>query len=727
MMAFIRPAGFFLLFFFLGFLVGPDSHARNEGGGASSPDPVSHARPGFEGDSVPDKPITETRAGIALLGLFEGGVSEIALKNIAALSSASLPGAPVRITKQSIEQLVSELQRAGLVLAQKIPVSTGALRFIAGEDKPPRETFHEKQQIAFYRFASAVIAHAEKWRAGEEGNGYHRRYRDFYYGLAGRLYHLDFRDPGSARAIAERELPNLRSALRGMRDARDRRATVFAIWVEHFLHLLGQREAGFALLGKVENTFEKSIDGVRGPLTRIAFLIALRQGERLMAQSRYRDAESLFRVLLRRVEQDIAYGGSEAVHDRAMTLSRLGRSLWRQGRPDAASERYREALVVLTGPDPEDYRVRWQTGSVRAELADALMLSGQHDRARMEYEKSLAIKQEIGGDPQGEGIIARQLGALALRRGEYEDARERYQAALEKFRQTGESRDLADMHHQLGTVLRKMAGSRKQEAPDNGLLTQAEAHYRQAFQIRDSLGDRIEAAQSAGQLALVFASVHRYADAEDWYRRSIALGERAGEKQALPARYNALAALLRKRYEEKRQDPSGDRGPVPHGDRDLLAEAEQWANKALRLQEGGEDSASEIWKTYGTLAAIATARAEQDRAMGREADAEEHDHTARRWRARERKSYVEFPGHWLAMQSRWAPIVMAIRVGVQGDKATRKAVGRFLDGIAQTDEGAHLSGALRALFDGAHRDPDRLAEEYSVNPQGYLLLKKILE
>jgi len=76
---------------------------------------------------------------------------------------------------------------------------------------------------------------------------------------------------------------------------------------------------------------------------------------------------------------------------------------------------------------------------------------GQFDAARKEYEASLKIMRDISDDRSVAAILG-QLGTLALRQNDLNEARRRFLEALAIFRNMGEAQMEAVAWHQLGRV-----------------------------------------------------------------------------------------------------------------------------------------------------------------------------------------------------------------------------------------------------------------------------------
>ena len=573
-----------------------------------------------------DRVSPTARDRMPVLGAFAQGALDLALSKVSDPETWARDG----------QGLLAELEQAGLVTAESLPVSRGALRFLAGDNEPPREAFAQKAGVTFYRFHPTLAPYLRGRWGDEQRRTYQERHRRFYYALANNLYLLDSRDPHSARALARRALPNLRRALDGMLASADPNAIDFADSVERFLNIFGRWRERDALLAAVRERFQGLPDISEGPLTKTAYLAISGRGQQLLDQGRPHQAGPLFLGLLARMEG----AGYDTGFDRTVVLVDLGRSLRDQGRAEAAAEVYREALAALGGLDQTDRAVRRQTGATHTDLADVLTDVGQYDGARVEYERGLAIKEELG-DSREVAVSNGQLGTLALRQGDYGEARRRYRTALEEFQRMGEQQSVAGSYHQLAMVAEKeskgASGADKQKR-----LQEAEENYRQALRGFESFGDHTNAAQSANQLAIVAQYGGRMGDAERWVLRAIELDSRSGNRKQLAGYYNNLADLLENVHRLDAEGASPGQRPAQFAGRDLLTEAEQWAHKAVEIYEDIGDPSLPIWSTYTVLANIADARARESEAAGDADGAARHRQAARQWRTKAQAAFERF-------------------------------------------------------------------------------------
>ncbi len=205
--------------------------------------------------------------------------------------------------------LIPDLEQAGLLRVKRIPFSRGALMFLSGENEPPSDAYAQKIGVEYYRFHPTLAPYLRQQQTPDQRRALETRYRQSYHLLANRLYHLDFRAPHAARALVQRELSNLRRALDLTLAAKDPAAVDFADSVERFLDYFGRWRERDALLQRVRAIQPSK---PQGPVTKNEYLLTSRRGEQLLQQGRPREAEQLFRGLLKRMEQGMAYTGMGA-------------------------------------------------------------------------------------------------------------------------------------------------------------------------------------------------------------------------------------------------------------------------------------------------------------------------------------------------------------------------------------------------------------------------------
>jgi len=589
----------------------------------------------------------ETRALLPALAVFQGRAMEDDL-----LAVTGIDAEMWRVARD-------ELRQASLITLENLP----------GIEFP------------YIHFHPTLAPHLARFLTPERRAELDERFRQRYHAVATYLYFEDAKHPLQARAIAARELPNLRRALELHLAAGDRDAAVeLADRIAYFLDAFGRWRERDGVMERVRGQ-RSEIRGTGG-ITMAEVTLTWREGEALLGQGRAKEAEEVFRKLLARLDAGAAY---DTAYDRCLTLGRLGRSLRAQGRAGEAEAVYRQELAALAAL-PQDDQVRRQTGAAHTDLADALLDQGRYGEARAEYEASLEIKERLGGEERGIAVVQGQLGTLALMQRDLAEARRRYREALERFRALGEERSEAILWHQLGMVA--------QEARE---WDEAERCYRQSLAIGERIGDKAGAATTCNQLAIVAKNSGRPAQAERWYRRAIELDEEIGNPKEVAMDYNNLAGLLLTAY------TGPDAAPRPD-----LAAAEAYARRAVDIMESLNDPSQQIWAPYAILAEIAERRGDAA--------------AARAWRRREQETFAAFPGSWARLEEAFGPVVAAAAAAAQGDDAAKQWVEGEFPAIAAANY--RIAEPIRRIWAG-ERDLWALTE--GLDGTDALIVRKVLE
>ncbi len=573
----------------------------------------------------------DTRAALPDLAVFQGGCLESELLAITGMDEDLWPAAR------------AELEAAALLTAESIPGVT-----------PPFLRFHPT-------LAPYLATRLDDDRRAELSSKYWQR----YYALAKYLYHADTQTPHQARAVAAREMPNLRRALDLALDAAasqtfppdvggDRGGVVvdFAARIAQFLDNFGRWREREAMMADVERcmlnvTSSRAGEEDRG-LTKAAYLLMSRQGETLWQQGHAAEAERVFRALLAKIEAGAAY---DAAYDNAMALWRLGRCLKAQGRPAQAISFHERALEGFERISESSESAKEMVGKVYTDLGDNLAAVGKFDEAQAAYENGLEISREME-DHRSVGVKLGQLGNLALARGELGAARERHTEALATFQKLGEPQMAAVAWHNLGRVA--------EEVQD---WEEAEHCHREGIRLDEQTNDLPTIAKACNQLALVAKGAGRLDDAERWYLRAQELKD-----EIAPYDASTLSNLANLYLAQDRLD-----------------EAESYARRAVEIKQQ-LDLSSEPWTTYQILAQIAEARGQVA--------------AAARWRRKEQESYAAYAGaaHKLPQ---WAPqFIAAVAGAVQGHQEAIAAVNDFLPQLEATSDWKNLPPVVRRILEG---------------------------
>ncbi|MGB8844004.1 MAG: tetratricopeptide repeat protein [Aliidongia sp.] len=542
------------------------------------------------------------------LGVFKDGAFEPMLTEVLDLDESRW------------HRLRDALRQAGLVVVEPI----------AGLDQ------------AFIRFHPSLAPVMRESLGPDDEARLSERHRSAYYGLSGELYRLDQHNPGVARVIAGRELPNLLAALFAALDQGDAQAADFADNVTRFLTIFGRTRDGVALRDRAERVAHATgSDGW--------YLTRSNLGEHLYRAGRFAEAKRVFDEVLRQI-------GETPSHRRGTAMAHLARCHEGLGQLAAAEDLLRQILRDLaTLPTSRD--IRRLESLIHADLGDVLWRQGDLAAAETAHQAGIKIAEELG-DEHGVAVGKTQLGAIYLARGDFSRAIESYRAAIQAFDRLAEPHTVGVCYHQLGEAYNRA-----------GDPAQAEHALREAARIKENSGDRLGAARSWMSLAVVIETQDRpVAEVEPWYRRALAVFD-AEDSQIDKAKVlNNLANLLQ-------NDPS------------RLTEARGLAEQAAVIKTTLDPGIAAIWQTYQILAEIA--------------DKQGDAIAARHYRAQARQAYEAAP---IAREElrRHHPLIGAVLVALH-QPADRPALEQFLVHIESRGWGK-LVTALRAVREGAREE-----------------------
>jgi tetratricopeptide (TPR) repeat protein len=596
----------------------------------------------------------EQRGLLPRLALFEGGALEPEL-----LAITQIPETEWVKLRQALEQ-------AALISAETV----------------------EGIFVPFLHF-HPVLAPYLRSQPGADDPALRERYAQRYSGLANYLYREDDRHPQAVRALAQKELPNLRRALDLLLKAGELdSASVMADRIASFLKKFGLLRERDELRRRVDKVVSGRGAHASGGLTYAEFLRESGPGEDEFQRGKIRAAYTRFSTLLARIEslpEGTPLGPGSYEH--CGTLLRLARCLIADGQPVAAEGYLRKALTVieaLLSRQPEDQNYIRGRGLLLADLANVLTDQGKYSQAREAYEESLQIAKQQG-DPRQQGVALAQIGSLALKQRDYGEAQARYAAALKIDRDLGEPALEAITWHQLGRV-----------AQEQHAWAEAERCFRESLAIEEQLGDVARAAMTCNALGYVAEGADRPAEAEGWYMRGLELIGQADPGGVENARIlSNLAGLLVNGVQAGRAA------------RTRLAEAKRYAEQSLVIKET-LDTSSQIWTTLGNLADIA--------------DMEGHAEEARDYRQRERETFAAFAGNRYHIDQQHGQLIADIAAAVQGDAQAREAVEAALPQYEEA--GWKIAAPTRRMWAG-ERDWDSLVE--GMDREEALLILRVLE
>ena len=171
--------------------------------------------------------------------------------------------------------------------------------------------------------------------------------------------------------------------------------------------------------------------------------------------------------------------------------------------------------------------------------------------------------------------------------GQLDQAAQTYERALAYLQEQPETEwihnSIAVVYHQLGMM-----------AQHRGRLAEAEDWYRRSLAIKDDLGDRLGRALTYAQLGNTALDRVLLEEAEDWYRQALAIFEDLGDRPHTASVYHQLGMTAQHRG--------------------LFEEAEDWYRRSLAIKED-LGNRPQMANTYGQLGNTA-----QDRGRLQEAD-----------------------------------------------------------------------------------------------------------
>lgn len=490
------------------------------------------------------------------------------------------------------------------------------------------------------------------------------RYAACYRSFTDELEYADMHQPQATRALVQRELPNMRRALKLLLEMGElESASSMAKVISMFLELFGLRQERDELWRQVDGATPKRMKEGGAP-TQAEFEREMNLGEAERRKGNLSAAFAHFTALLANIEvlpQGTPFGRGSYNH--VVVLSRLASCLDRSGHPATAESRLREALAItnaLVEQHPENLDLMRTRGNLLSDLGKALAAQDQYPQAHGTYEKALEVDTQLG-DLRGQTVDLGQLGMLALLQGDLDEAKEHYSRTLDIFQALDEPAMEATALYQLGVVA---------QAQHNQV--EAQQYYRKSLEIAEWVGDVATAAMVCNGLAKEANREGRISEAEGWYKRAIDFGEQEGSNGPSLAQYlNNIAQFV---VEGVRDG---------HASKERLIEARDYARRALAIRET-LDPSSQIWETLDTLAAIAAL--------------EGHTEMMRGYRRRERQAFAAFAGNRDQIDQMYGPLIIAIAQAAMGDTHTQGAVEVILKGFERQQR--HITDAIRRIWAG---------------------------
>jgi tetratricopeptide (TPR) repeat protein len=293
------------------------------------------------------------------------------------------------------------------------------------------------------------------------------------------------------------------------------------------------------------------------------------------------------------------------------------------------------------------------------------------DLMELDYGEALnqQLLEHLLAQPQGEtdprtAAVYHQLGAIALHRGQLDDAEQLFQRSVGIIEGGEDPAAVADDYYSLGQVKQyqrryteakewfKKALDLHQRLPDQeemvkdyralGLMSQMKFEYPEAQSWYQRAREMVEESRDEETALLVFHDLgtlchaqYLFEEAESWYMQALSLGDRLGNEPRMAVEMHHLGLLAQTRgilfddaegwylaALEKHQKLGNRRGEadqcrqlgVLFHEQKRLAEAEQWYQQAREIFESLRD-VQRTARTYGQLAMVAEERGDVPHAL----------------------------------------------------------------------------------------------------------------
>ncbi|MEZ5444485.1 MAG: SagB family peptide dehydrogenase [Gammaproteobacteria bacterium] len=384
-----------------------------------------------------------------------------------------------------------------------------------------------------------------------------------------------------------------------------------------------------------------------------------KRAEQLLDAGRVHEALAAFQSILSAFGDTPSYG-------KAVIQGRVGRCLHVDRRYAPAIAATRGAIGIAEALVPSQGVIAL-LGTLHSALGEALAACGRLEDAATAQERALAYAREAG-DRHSQAVDLGHLAALALGRGQLDEARRLCLGALAVMQGLGNPAMEAALHHRLGAI-----------AQARGDTEGAERHYLDAARLRMRHGMHGPAADSLAALAAHQQRVGETRKAESSCRAAVDAVRHSGDALRLADHLGSLAGIV-------------------SGEPARLAEARQVAEHALLIAQHVDAVAHVVWRTYEHLATIA----EREAAHGEDPQARAELQS----RATAFREVAVRAPRLLATLERLGPAPTLGRVAVDGRIARCLLLGRRTD-LAS----ARLHAALQAASQlPASGETDRLLQ-----------------
>ena len=197
-------------------------------------------------------------------------------------------------------------------------------------------------------------------------------------------------------------------------------------------------------------------------------------------------------------------------------------------RVPAARTRSQRPAVANRAPGEARQNVALNGAGVLASV------QGEHGKARLLYEESLALSRELG-DKQGIAASLNNLGVMAHQLGDSATGRAMQEESLALRRELGDMQGIAASLNNLGVI-----------AQAQGDYQRAQVRQEEALALRRELGDTLGIASSLGNLGVIAQEQGDYAAARGLFEESLILRREVGDKTGMAELFSNLGMVARK-------------------------------------------------------------------------------------------------------------------------------------------------------------------------------------
>jgi predicted ATPase/class 3 adenylate cyclase/uncharacterized protein HemY len=169
-----------------------------------------------------------------------------------------------------------------------------------------------------------------------------------------------------------------------------------------------------------------------------------------------------------------------------------------------------------------------------SDLGDLAIRQGDYGNARSLFEQSLEIQRQLA-DSAGIAKHLFNLGTVALCQSDYRVARSFYEESLQLQRQLADSAGIASHLFTLGII-----------AENQGDYELAQSLFQESFELWQSLGDQYTFAYSLNSLGSLAEKQGDYTTAQSFYQQALEIRRELGDKQGIAYSLNSFGSLAEK-------------------------------------------------------------------------------------------------------------------------------------------------------------------------------------